>query len=88
MAADTIHRIYTDEKNKPRSCTAPRSCSRVSRCSDTRYYRGRPEKSIVIEITGASAKAIDALARDIRKMNGQKSVLVIKLTGQAKAVRN
>jgi hypothetical protein len=89
MAADTIHRIYTEEKNKrPILHLAAKSFESFTVQPTLGYYRGRPEKSIVIEIIGATAKAINALARKIRKMNGQKSVLVIQLTGQAKAVRN
>jgi hypothetical protein len=89
MGADTIHRIYTEEKNKrPILHLAAKSFKSFTVQPTLGYYRGRPEKSIVIEIIGASAKAINALARNIKKMNGQKSVLEIKLTGQAKAVRN
>ena len=52
------------------------------------YYRGKPEKSIVIEVTGASENAIRALASRIRKMNGQESVLVMRISAKIKSVRN
>jgi len=72
MAADTIHRIYTEEKNKrPILHLAAKSFESFTVQPTLGYYRGRPEKSIVIEIIGATAKAINALARKIRKMNGQ-----------------
>jgi hypothetical protein len=52
------------------------------------YYKGESEESIMIEVVGAEERAVKALASAVRKMNGQKSVLVLKLRGAAAVVRN
>ena len=88
MAA-TIFRIYTEEKNKRAILRlAAEAFENFTVQPTIGYYKGKGEKSIVIEVVRASDTVIRALAKDIRAMNGQKSVLVIKLTGQANAVRN
>jgi hypothetical protein len=51
------------------------------------YYRKKPEKSIVIEIAGGSASRIEKLVEQIRKMNGQKSVLILKLNARVEIHR-
>ncbi len=52
----------------------------------TGYYRGRPEKSIVVEIVGAADAQIKWLAERIRAINKQASVLVITSSGRAKKI--
>ena len=53
----------------------------------TGYYRGKPEKSIVLEIVEVQQSEVTALANAIRRLNGQKSVLIMGLTGKAKKVK-
>jgi hypothetical protein len=50
------------------------------------YYRGKPEKSIVLEFVGAKEPQVEWLATRIREINRQASVLVITLDGRAKKV--
>ena len=48
--------------------------------------RGKAEDSIVIEIVDAKAAPVRALAKKIRQLTGQKSVLVMSLSGQARKI--
>ena len=84
-----IYRIYTEKKNK---LAIVRLAAQAFESFTTQptlgYYRGKAEPSIVIEVVRAREQAIRALAKSIRAMNGQKSVLVIKVSGEAKTVRN
>jgi hypothetical protein len=41
----------------------------------------------VLEIVEAKKKDVMALAKDVRRLNGQKSVLVMSLTGKVKRVK-
>jgi len=41
------------------------------------YYGAKMEKSIVLEIVETKKKDVAALAKDIRQLNGQKSVLIM-----------
>lgn len=52
----------------------------------TGYYRGKPEKSIVLEIVGAKKSQVKWLAARIREINRQASVLVITLSGRTKKI--
>lgn len=88
MPTSDIFRIYTEEKNKRDIVRlAGKAFDNFTLQPTLGYYKGRPEKSIVIEIVGAREAAVRELARRIRKMNGQKSVLIMKLRGQAKITR-
>ena len=57
-----------------------------SRQATTGYYRGKPVKSIVLEIVGAKESQVKWLAARIREINGQASVLVITLNGRTKKI--
>lgn len=83
-----IFRIYTEEKNKKAilRLVAERFESFTVQ-HILGYYRRKPEKSIVIEIVGGKAIQIKRLADSIRKMNGQKSVLILTVRGQSKTHR-
>jgi hypothetical protein len=48
--------------------------------------RGKPEKSIVLEIVGANESQVKWLAARIRQINRQASVLVITLNGRSKKI--
>jgi hypothetical protein len=52
----------------------------------TGYYRGKPEKSIVLEFVGAKESQVKWLAARIREINRQASALVITLTGRTKKI--
>jgi hypothetical protein len=88
MRAATVHRIYTEDKNKRailRLASAQFESFTVQRTEG--YYRGKREQSIVLEILGARPGQIEQLAQKIRRMNGQKSVLILTTRGTAKATR-
>ena len=51
------------------------------------YYKGKVEKSIVIEIAGAAERDVKNLAVEVQKMNGQKSVLVTRMRGVVTVTR-
>jgi hypothetical protein len=81
----TVYRIYTEDLNRGEviRLTGKRFES-FTLHPTTGYYRGRAEKSIVLEIVEAQRKEVSALANDIRRLNGQKSVLIMSLTGKVK----
>jgi hypothetical protein len=87
MTRQTIHRVYTEDK---RRATIVRVISKQFESftlqPTTGYYRGKPEKSIVLEFVGAKESQVKWLAALIRKINRQASVLVITLTGRAKKI--
>jgi hypothetical protein len=88
MPAATVHRIYTEDKNKRailRLVSAQFESFTVQPTDG--YYRGRREQSIVLEIVGAPPRQIKQLAEQIRRMNGQKSVLILMTRGTAKTTR-
>ena len=85
--SQTIHRIYTEDK---RRATIVRAISKqfdnFTLQPTTGYYRGKPEKSIVLEIVGAKESQVKWLAARIREINRQASVLVITLNGRTKKI--
>jgi VCBS repeat-containing protein len=88
MATTSIHRIYTEDKNKNeilRLASAQFDSFTVQPIDG--YYRGKRERSIVVEIAGAKPRQIEKLAAQIRRMNRQSAVLILKTRGTAKATR-
>ena len=87
MSRQIIHRIYTEDK---RRATMVRAISKqfdnFTLQPTTGYYRGKPEKSIVLEIVGAKESQVKWLAARIREINRQASVLVITLHGRSKKI--
>lgn len=84
---EKIHRIYTEDVRRKavvRAISAKFPSFTLQPI--TGYYRGKAEKSIVIEIAGASEAHITWLAEQVRKINRQASVLVITMNGKAKKV--
>lgn len=80
MRRQNLYRIYTEEKNKSAIVDLVAAQFESFTLQPTLgYYRSKPEKSIVIEIVGGSASRIKKLVERIRTMNGQKSVLILKL---------
>ncbi len=83
-----IHRIYTEKKNEKAIIrVVAEKFDNFTLQLVTGYYRGKAEKSIVVEIVGASASEIRKLGETIRLMNGQKSILVIHSRADAKSIR-
>ena len=88
MRRQSIYRIYTEEKNKKAIVNLLGARFESFTIQPTLgYYRGGAEKSIVIEIVGARSQKIKLLAERIRKMNGQQSVLILRLEGQSEILR-
>ena len=84
----TIHRIYTEKKNERQIIRLASARFESFTAQPTAgYYRGKREPSVVLEIIGARQRAVDELAESIRKMNGQKSVLILTTRGTAKVTR-
>ena len=83
-----IYRIYTEEKNKKAIVQLlAKQFESFTLQPTLGYYRRKPEKSIVIEIVGGQAAQIRRLVERIRKMNGQKSVLILKFTAESETHR-
>jgi uncharacterized membrane-anchored protein YitT (DUF2179 family) len=88
MARKKVCRIYTEQKNKRAIVQlAAEKFESFTVQPTAGYYKGREEKSIVIEIVGARATHIKSLAERIRKMNRQKSVLSLRFEAQAEVNR-
>lgn len=88
MPRQSIYRIYTEEKNKSAIVQlGSRQFESFTLQPTLGYDRNRPEKSIVIEIVGGNLSHIKRLAARIRKMNGQKSVLILKFTAHTEIHR-
>jgi hypothetical protein len=88
MTRKTIYRLYTQDKNK--RCIVRLTAQRFESFTlqpTLGYYRGKSERSIVLEIVGAADREVKKLARRIGAMNGQTSVLVLQLRGSAEATR-
>lgn len=84
----TIHRIYTEKKNTQAIVKLLSNHFESFTIHPTLgYYRGGKEESIAIEIVGARSSQIRELAEQIRKMNGQKSVLTISFRATAESIR-
>ncbi len=84
---DTVYRIYTEDSNREAviSVVSERFES-FTLHETTGYFKGQTEKSIVIEIVEARVEDIEAVAHAIRAINGQKTVLVMGLRGQARKI--
>jgi hypothetical protein len=50
----------------------------------TAFFEGKPQGSMVLEFVDARKKDVAALANSIRRLNGQKSVSVMGLSGKVK----
>jgi len=70
------------------SCVSLPQSSKTSHALQptTGCFRGKAEDSIVIEIIQAQEKDVAELAKIIRRLNGQKSVLTVSLSREAERV--
>ena len=85
---DTVYRIYTEGSNRDAVIElVSTKFESFTVHQTTGYFKGHAEQSIVIEIVDARLEAVEELARAIRSMNGQKSVLVMGLRGEARKIR-
>jgi hypothetical protein len=85
---NTVYRIYTEYLNRSKILRlAGKTFESFTLQPITGYYRGKPEKSIVLEIVEAKQREVAALASAIRRLNGQKSVLIMGLTGKVKKIK-
>jgi hypothetical protein len=85
---DKVYRIYTEDLDRDAVIEATTAkFESFTLQPTTGFYKGKPEKSIVLEIVDAKEEEVEMLAQSIRKINGQKSVLVMILAGQAKKIQ-
>jgi hypothetical protein len=88
MTRKTIYRLYTQDRNKRGILRlTSQQFESFTLQPILGYYRGKSERSIVLEIVGAADREVKKLARRIGAMNGQTSVLVLQLRGSAEATR-
>lgn len=84
---DTVYRIYTEDADRAAVIdTVAQRFESFTIHPATGYFKGQAEKSIVIEIVDACEEDIEAVAQSIRGINGQKTVLVMGLHGQARKI--
>jgi hypothetical protein len=84
VSMNTVYRIYTEDLNRSKIIRlASKTFDSFTLQPTTGYYRGKPE----LEIVEVQQSEVTALANAIRRLNGQKSVLIMGLTGKAKKVK-
>jgi hypothetical protein len=88
MPMNRVYRIYTEDADRDAVVRAvtEKFESFTLHLTDG-YYKGRPEKSIVIEIVDAQERDIKKVAQAIQAILGQKSVLVMTLQGRARKLK-
>lgn len=88
MQEQTIHRLYTEQKNKGLiTKLLSEQFESFTLQPATGFHQGNSEKSIVVEIVGATPSAIRKVAERIKKMNGQKSILTIRFRAHFELIR-
>jgi hypothetical protein len=88
VSLQIIHRVYTEQKNRGAIIRLlVEEFENFTMQPVTGFYAGSPEQSFVVEIVGATTSSIRKLAARIKKMNGQKSILIIRLRGDVEAIR-
>jgi hypothetical protein len=84
---EKVYRIYTEDLNREEILRlASKMFESFTLQPTTGYFQGKAEESVVLEIVEAGESDILALAKSIRHLNGQKSVLVMGLDGKAQKV--
>ena len=82
-----VYRIYTQELNKDEIIRlTAKQFESFTLETTTNYTKGKPERSMVLEFVDARKKDVAALAKNIRRLNGQKSVFVVGLSGKMKKI--
>ena len=84
---DHVYRIYTEDVDRQAVIPVTSEAFENFTLHETiGYYRGEREDSIVLEIVDAEETDVQSLAEKIRKLTGQKSVLIMCLSGRAKRI--
>ena len=74
----TLYRIYTENRPNLAELVSAKFDS-FTIFQGTGYWKGQAEQSAVIEILSNARAKAENLARTIRNLNSQESVLVVKL---------
>jgi hypothetical protein len=81
---EQVYRIYTEDVRRKEIIKATAELfDNFTLHPTTGFFNGQVEKSIVIEIVKATDANIERLAHRIQELNGQKTMLVMSLTGTA-----
>jgi len=73
---DTVYRIYTEDADREAVVSAvSQRFESFTLHETTGYFKGRSEKSIVIEIVEGREEDVEEVARAIRSISGQITVL-------------
>ena len=81
---EQVYRIYTEDVRRKEIIKATAELfDNFTLHPTTGFFNGQAEKSIVIEIVKATDANIERLAHKIQELNGQKTMLVMSLTGTA-----
>jgi hypothetical protein len=84
---DKVYRIYTEDVHRKAVIQlVAKQFENFTLHETIGYYKGQPERSIVFEIIDADETTIRSLAVKIRELIGQKSVLLMSLSGQTTRV--
>jgi hypothetical protein len=82
-----VYRIYTEEINRDEIIrSTAKQFESFTLQPTTGFFKGKPQGSLVLEFVDARKKDVAALARSIRRLNGQKSVSVMGLSGKVKKI--
>ena len=82
-----VYRVYTEELNRDEIIRlTAKQFETFTLQPTTGYTQGKPGRSMVLEFVDARKKDVAALAKSIRRLNGQKSVLVMGLSGKVKKI--
>jgi len=76
-------RIYSEDKRRPKILALAQKLFPSFTVHETvGYYQGSREPSFILEFADANSKAVLNLARKIKNLTQQKSVLIIELSGK------
>lgn len=81
------YRIHTEDTNRPQIyALAGRRFEGFTVTYGTGFYKGESEHTLTLEIITSDAASIYLLAEEIRRANGQESVLVNRMESSALSV--
>jgi len=84
---DTVYRIYTEDADRDAVIAAvSERFESFTLHPATGFFKGKSENAIVIEIVNAREEDVEAVARAIRAINAQKTVLMMGLLGTARQI--
>jgi hypothetical protein len=86
-AQTATYRIHTEDKARPTIYKlAGKRFDGFTVTTGTGYYKGVEESTLILEIITSDSASIYLLAEEIRKANGQESVLVNRIESSAVSV--